>query len=187
MVMDLHERASIAHTIDMADTLFRLNKRAEEPIRRFQGSRACMLFECLDYLVHAPPQGFCRRYFNLRLHTPIPFFETLRQEPSFWVNLDGWSKMGWKIWWTALALQSPSSRSPQGVLHQSSARPVSSAQSRDSTELDSCRPRVRFSFVRPQPLPRQHLDLAVDSGDHLEFALVGAPFVACDGPVIALG
>src|SRR6266849_4118143 len=36
-------------------------------------------------------------------------------------------------------------------------------------------------------LPRHHLDLAVDPGDHLEIALVGAAFVASDGTIVAFG
>src|SRR5262250_142466 len=36
-------------------------------------------------------------------------------------------------------------------------------------------------------LPRQHFDLAVDPGDDLELALVGAAFIACDGAIVALG
>src|SRR6266478_4803622 len=36
-------------------------------------------------------------------------------------------------------------------------------------------------------LPRHHLDLAVDAGDHLELALIGASLIASDGAIVALG
>ena|SRR5215467_7028783 len=52
-----------------------------------------------------------------------------------------------------------------------------------SRNVKSCRDDAK----PPRPLARQHLDLAVDSGDDLELALVGAAFVARNGAVVALG
>src|SRR5215468_629184 len=38
-----------------------------------------------------------------------------------------------------------------------------------------------------KPLPRRHLDLAVDARNHLELALIGTPLVARNGAIVALG